>query len=327
MSETKTIVIPSASETAGGGGANWMMGLLAPLLQQRGVDPGILSAMAMRNGNGFDASCFFWVFLLLILGQNGMFGFGRNGMGMGMGMPAMMGGLAGEQLASMINNDSGRQLLMSAIQNNGAGIDRLASTLNCDIKSISNSLCQLNGLVQSMGPQIVNAVQAGDASIVSKLDGCCCNLGQKITEQGYQNQLANCQQTNALTNAINSSTLAIKDGADIRHHELIARLDAMEKTALQGKIDALQETKSTLQTQIAMEHQTASLQGYTAQALIPLQQAVAQIQQEVNAIKAAQPPVATLPYSPAVAVPAGLAMQYGYASGLYGTGGGQTFWT
>ena len=95
----------------------------------------------------------------------------------------------------------------------------------------------------------------------------------------------------------------------------MARLDNMEKSALQAKIDALQETKSTLQTQLAMEHQTQQLQGYQAQVVIPLQQALAAMQNELNAIKAAQPATTTIPYSPVVGVPASVAMQYGYSNG------------
>lgn len=52
MSESKTYVF--GNEGSGQGG---MMSLLAPLLQQRGLDPNLLLAMN-KNGNGWaTASC------------------------------------------------------------------------------------------------------------------------------------------------------------------------------------------------------------------------------------------------------------------------------
>ena len=42
MSETKTYVFP---ESGGNGGGSGMMAMLAPLLQQKGIDPNLLVAM------------------------------------------------------------------------------------------------------------------------------------------------------------------------------------------------------------------------------------------------------------------------------------------
>ena len=256
MSDTKTIVFPESGTGMMNGG---MLALLAPLLQQRGVDPNILACMN-RGGCGNEGTWFIWVLFLLFFCNNG------NGFGLG-------NGNAG--LANMMSNDAGRDLLMSAIQGNGNAVGQLATKLNCDLNAVSSALGNLTGLVQSLGnqqgmgvQQVINAIQSGDCSVANQLQQGFCNIAGKITEQGYQSQLANCQQTNALTTAINGGVQSLRDGADTRHHELMARLDNMEKTAMQGKIDALQETKSTLQTQLAMEHQTSGIQGYVAQSLI-----------------------------------------------------------
>lgn len=50
MSETKTYVFP---ESGGNGGGSGMMAMLAPLLQQKGIDPNLLVAMQGKNNNGF----------------------------------------------------------------------------------------------------------------------------------------------------------------------------------------------------------------------------------------------------------------------------------
>lgn len=48
MSESKTVIYSPDSGMAGGNG---MMAMLAPLLQQRGIDPNLLVALNGKNGN------------------------------------------------------------------------------------------------------------------------------------------------------------------------------------------------------------------------------------------------------------------------------------
>ena len=74
MSESKTYVFGNE-----GGGQGGMMSLLAPLLQQRGLDPNLLLAMN-KNGNGWGDG-FMWVIFLFFLmgwGGNGWGGFGNG---------------------------------------------------------------------------------------------------------------------------------------------------------------------------------------------------------------------------------------------------------
>ena len=74
MSETKTYVFP---ESGGNGGGSGMMAMLAPLLQQKGIDPNLLVAMNGKNNNsgfGGEGSWFIWVIFLFFL-----MGWGNNG--------------------------------------------------------------------------------------------------------------------------------------------------------------------------------------------------------------------------------------------------------
>ena len=66
MSETKTYVFP---ESGGNGGGSGMLAMLAPLLQQKGIDPNLLVAMQGKNNNGFggDGSWFMWIIFLFFL--------------------------------------------------------------------------------------------------------------------------------------------------------------------------------------------------------------------------------------------------------------------
>lgn len=322
MSETTngtTYVFP---ENSGNGNAmcSGIMNMLGAMAQKQGMDPTAL--MAMMNNGGFGGNNFMWVIFLFFLMGNGWGGFNR-GDGTNTDADTM-------RLANLINNNDGNARVMSALEGNAASIQALSQQLGCTTSQITASLNAVNSTVQSVGnqvgmsgQQVINAVQSGDASVISQLQSCCCNLGQKIQEQGYQSQLAVCQQTGQLVTTINNGVQSLKDSGDQRHRETMARLDAMEKAALQGKIDALQEAKSTLQTQLNLEHQTAQLQAYQAQSLIPLQQGLSSLQTQVNAVRAAQPPVATVPYSPVVGVPATLA----YQAGLTGaSSNGGAFW-
>lgn len=108
--DSKTYVFGNDSGSSGQGG---MMSLLAPLLQQRGLDPNLLLAMNKGNGGFGEGGWFMWVIFLFFLmgwGGNGWGGFGNNG----------RGGIANE-----LNNDYGRSLLMDAI-----GGNRNASSLS-----------------------------------------------------------------------------------------------------------------------------------------------------------------------------------------------------
>lgn len=150
----------------------------------------------MNRGNfgfGGEGGWFIWIiFLFFIMGWGGN-GFGRFGNN--------QGALAGDAyLGNLINNDTGRELLMSAIQGNGNAIGQLASTLNCDINSVKSAINGVMSQIQGVGnqvgmsaQQIINAIQAGNAQIAAQFAQCCCD-----------NQLAICQQTNTLQNAINS---------------------------------------------------------------------------------------------------------------------------
>ena len=104
MSESKTFILPD------GGQSGSMMPLLASLCQQRGIDPNMLLAMKNNNGFGGEGGWFMWVIFLFFL-----MGWGGNGCGFGFGNQ-------NGNLPNLINNDAGRELLMSAIQGSGNAI-------------------------------------------------------------------------------------------------------------------------------------------------------------------------------------------------------------
>ena len=312
--ESKTYVF--GNEGSGQGG---MMSLLAPLLQQRGLDPNLLVAMNKNNNGWGDGNGFMWVIFLFFLmgwGGNGWGGFG-NGRG---------GGLANE-----INNDYGRSMLMDAIGGNRNAISNLATQLNCTEGQIQAAISALTSQVQNVGNQVgmsgmqvINALQQGNMQIAQQIASCCC-----------ENKMAICQQTNTLQNAISNvangqergfSSLAYetqRQTCDLNNsiksstQQIIDGQRAAEMREMQNKIDSLREENSTFKS-------SAMTSQIVGQAVAPINAVLAGLQSEVAGIKCKLPETVTTPYSPFTAVPNCVA----YQAGLYGlnAANGAGFW-
>ena len=198
-------------DTNSGHTSDGMMGLIASLCQQRGLDPNMVAAMMNnRGGAGYEGQWFIWVIFLFFLmgwGGNGFGGFGRNGQA------------EGNFLAGQLANDSGRELLMQAINGNANAISQLSTTLNCDINAIQGAinglqgqLCQVGNQVGMGTQQVVNAIQQGNCQLGNQLAQCCCNIQDSITRTNYENQISNLNQTNTLQNSINFVNSSVERG-------------------------------------------------------------------------------------------------------------------
>ena len=261
MSDSKTVIYTPEAGCCGGGG-NGMLGLLAPLMQKNGLDPNLLLAMNGKNNNGFgDGGSFLWIiflfFLFPLLGRNGFGGFGGNDGGNG----GYNTGLAG-----LINNDNGRELLMSAIQGNGTAINNLATTLNCSVGQIQQAINSVSSQVQTVGNQvgmssmqIINAIQAGNCQIASQMASCCCDIKTAIQQQGYENQLATLNQTQTLTDRSASQFNIIGAKIDAQTQIINDKFCQLEMREMQTKIDTLRAEKSALELGISQAAQTANI--------------------------------------------------------------------
>lgn len=133
------------------------------------------------------------------------------------------------QLAAMrsqMQDNQNSNLLMDAIKGNATAIGQLANNLNCDFNTLNSSICavrsgisELSGQVGLSGERVINAVQSGDASIVSALQNCCCQTQQSILKMGYENQLQNANQTNTLQNGQRDLGQAITQGFSATAYE------------------------------------------------------------------------------------------------------------
>lgn len=255
------------------------------------LDPNMLFAM-MNGNNGFGGNGnWLWVIFLFFL-----YGWGGNGM---FGNRGMFGNLGSE-----INGDYGRTLLMQAINGNGTAISQLSCALNCSTDAIQNAIHQVQTNIQQVGSQVgmssqavINAIQSGNASLASQLSQCCCENKLLVTTQGYENRIANAENTALLGAKIDAQTTALdKEFCAIKEREM------------QSRIDALLEKNSTLEATISNANQTAQIQSYIANMINPLIT-------DVAAIKAAQPQTVPVQYPQLTAVPTANFYGYGINTG------------
>ena len=234
------------------------------------------------NGNGFNSIAD--LFGLAIIAS--MFGWGGNGFGGGFGGWGGNGGAG--FISNQLNNDSGRELLMNAITNQGeasrTAIQTLSTMLgqdfnltNAGIQSAQSTLNQIANQLGMSTLQMINAVQSGDANVISTLQNCCCQTQKQIMEQGYQSQIATLNQTNqlgsqadrntnSLLNAINAQTVAMND-----------QFCAARERDMQAKIDTQADIITQLRGQIDNANQTAQITGYVNSLIAPLQAKVTEI--------------------------------------------------
>ena len=178
MTDSKTYIF--------GEQGNSSLNALLPFLQQRGIDPAYVAGLVNNNGGGFFGNNAWEGIIALIVvaaifgnGNGGLFGNGNN------------------------SNSAEREMLMSAIQRNGTDLSQLAQSIGCStsrlqdaIGEVSTQICNFAGQSGLSFQSVINSIQAGNASIIQSICDCCCKTQNAITTMGYENQLANCQQTN-----------------------------------------------------------------------------------------------------------------------------------
>ena len=254
--------------------------------------------------------------------------FGWNGGGFGYGGFGGGNGAAGF-ISNQLNNDSGRELLMNAITNQGeasrTAIQTLSTMLgqdfnlvNAGIQSAQNTLNQISNTLGMSTLQMINAVQAGDANITSTIQKCCCDQS-----------LALCQQTNALQNSINGvgQQVQAKAAADqlAMCQQTYALTDTMNRNflSLDNKIDALESNRkdreiTSLTAQVAKLEGQNFTAGIVQQAVAPLNASLNTLAREVDDIKCKLPNTVNVEYPNLVAVNASPYVSGGFYGQPYG---------
>lgn len=241
----------------------------------RSLDPNLLLALnnGYRNQDMWGGAGMWWIWILLLFGwgRNGFGGWGGNGGNCGDGCCNPC-----NALPWALNGDTGRELLMQAIQGNGNAISQLASTLNCDVKSIETNLCNIQSLIQNVGnqvglsgQQIINSIQSVGCNIGNQIATCCCTLQQAVERQGYENRIATINQTDDIKSDAASKFNILSQKLDANNAILVEKFNDLEKRELQNKIATLQQEKSTLETSALLQQQTQSLVNQLRPCAVP----------------------------------------------------------
>ena len=258
------------------------------------LDPNLLLSMMNNGGFGGNGNWIWIIFLFFLYGWNRNGFFGNNG-------------VAGE---GTIASTAEREMLLQAINGNGAAIGNLATTLNCDINSVKDainavqsSICSVGNQVGLTGQQVINAIQQGNMSLAQQFAQCCCDNKLLVTQMGYEGQLRDQANTAALTSSINTvntgvergfssvafetaqQTCQLQNGMRDQTQTIIDKLSAMEANAQQDKI-------ANLTAQLTAANSRAERQAELAPILA-----------ELNAIKCAQPNTISVQYPQVSVVP------------------------
>ena len=303
MSESRTIVF--------GNEGNSSLNALLPFLQQRGIDPAYLTGlMGNNNGGFFGNNAWEGIIALIVVAAI----FGNNGNG------GIFGG--GN------NNSAEREMLMSAIQRNGTDLSQLAQTIGCSngrlqdaIGQVSTQICNFAGQNGLSFQQVINSIQAGNASIVSQLCDCCCKTQSAIQESNYLTERGFCNTNQILSRgfsdlgyATQQQTCSLEKAIAASTAEIMAGQRAAEMREMQDKIDMLREKNSQQAVILNNAQQTAQFSAM-----------LAPIAEDLASIKCKLPKTEVVNVQPDY-IPVNRSVNIGYAP-YYGCGYGAGFGT
>ena len=296
---------------------NSLLSSVLPLLSQKGVDPAYLMGMLNNGNNGglFGGRGFEDIIALIIVAAifgNGNFGFGGWGNGNNAGQTE-------------------RELLMSAIQRNGVDLSQLASALNCStgriddaIGAVATQICNLTGQVGMSGQQIINSIQAGNASLASQLCSCCCDIKQAIAESNYLTERGFCNTNQILSRgfsdigyATQQQTCSLEKAIAASTAEIMAGQRAAEMREMQDKIDMLREKNSQQAVILNNAQQTSQF----AAMLAPIQADLAELKCNQVPVKKIACPETYVPVNNSINATYGLIPNY-CGFGAFGAGYG-----
>lgn len=210
------------------------------------------------NGAGFGGFGYEWIIMLLFFG---MFGWGGGGFGWGGGF----GGRGLEQATTTAAETAalvGQQQVADRVAGIATGVDAVAGIVTANgvkIETVKDAvtngfyanqrdLCQLgNNIAQQFSAQTMNNMQNHN-NLTSQLTDmrfanaqCCCETKQLI-------QSSFCDLRHDLDGKIAAGTAAI-----------MARIDGLERNAMQDKLDAANEKIATLKAERDNSQQTQTL--------------------------------------------------------------------
>ena len=244
---------------------------LLPFLQQKGIDPAYVAGLVNNNGGGFFGNNAWEGIIALIVvaaifgngNGNGLFGGGNNA------------------------NSAEREMLMSAIQRNGTDLSQLAQSIGCStgrlqdaIGEVSTQICNFAGQSGLSFQQVINSIQAGNASLASQLCTCCCDIKGAIKDSDYRTERGFCNTNQILSQGFSSvayetqrQTCDLEKAIAASTSQIMEGQRAAEMREMQDKLDALREKNAQQAVILNNTQQTAQF----AAMLAPIQADLAEL--------------------------------------------------
>ena len=196
-----------------------------PNAASNSIDPGLLALLNNNGGFGNNGNWIWILFLWMMWGyggwNNGGFG-GNNGTGF---------------LANQLNNDTGRDLLLQAINGRADALGQLAQITNGSVDQVRNAIGQLQLGISQVGSQVgmsglevQNAIALGNASLAQQLCNCCCENRASIADLKYTVATEACADRAAINDGIRDLLTAALQ----YHHPVLSKdpLDACPQLRL-----------------------------------------------------------------------------------------------
>lgn len=173
------------------------------------MNPALLMALSQNGGFGNGANWMWPMFLFFLFPWLFNGGFGGNNFGGGNNV------LGTGFLSNQLSNDTGRDLLLQAINGRADSLSQLANILNTSVSQVQNGVNAIQNAIQNVGAQVgmsgqqvINSIQAGNAALSQQLCQCCCDNKFAIAEQ------TNALQAQAAANHADSTLLASQNYAN-----------------------------------------------------------------------------------------------------------------
>lgn len=287
-------------------------------------------------GNGFGGSNFWGAGIGGFLGSALGNWIGGNGFGMNGGGAAAAA--LGAQATANNNTELLRQAISSTGEQNIQAIQTISNMIGQDFATTSAQISAVNSILNNMAIQnattpleIVNAIISGNKDLAANFQNCCCQNKLLATEIGYQSQIATLSQTNALQSAIAgvneniAATRAAQQLADCQ--QTYALTDTMNRnySLIDNKLDAMESSRkdreiTALTAKVAQLESQNFTSGVIGQAVAPINAQLAALAREVDDVKCKLPNTISVEY-PQVAVVNTTPFAGGYyGNGYYGNG-------
>ena len=242
-------------------GEGFDAGMLAGLMGNRGVDPGIVALLNDRcrdGGWGNDGGLLTILLLVILMGGAGGFGRWNDG------------AVAG--VDRTVVNEANYGQLMDAVRGNNHAIENLAQSCNCSVMQLQQALCGVDKQLALNHGDFINAIQS-----------CCCNVRTDImqSQNAIQSQLAKCccdanlnieRQACDLRSQIQETRFQIQTN-DAATRQLINECCCdlktqiangfcdLEKRQLQDRIHELEDQRDTLRAEAQTSVLLSSING------------------------------------------------------------------